>query len=129
MIPYYPQANGVMERNNRTLGDALHALLLDRDSLELYRLLPHIMHTMRVTPNSGTGETVNYRELRLPDELSGHPPPLPPDSTTKYALDRDEELRSAHLASQIRQLQIREEDQEEPLLYTTRDRVWVFNMH
>lgn len=81
---YRAQANGVVDRNNHTLGGTLQVLLLDRDPLEWDRLLPHIMRTMRATPHSATGETTNYlmigRELRLPDELSGYSPPLPPHS-------------------------------------------------
>ena len=71
--PYHAQANGVVERNNRGLGDALRALLLDRDQKDWDLLLPQIMRAFRGTPHTATGETANYmmlgREARLLDQL------------------------------------------------------------
>ena len=75
--PYHPQANGVVERGNRGLGDSLRALLLTRGQEEWDLLLPQIMRAFRGTPHSVTGETANMlmlgRELRLPDLVDCNP--------------------------------------------------------
>lgn len=77
--PYHPQGNGVVERNNRTLTEALRALL-DAEDGEWDEWAARIMRTFRATPHSATGETPNFlffgRELRLPDNLSARRPPL-----------------------------------------------------
>ena len=76
--PYHPQGNGVVERNNRQLGDSLRALLLGRGQEEWDLLLPQIMRALRGTPHSTTGETSNAlmlgRETRLPDQLQYQTP-------------------------------------------------------
>ena len=54
---YHPQANGMVERGNRGLGDALRALLLRRAQEEWDRLLPQIMRAFRGTPHSTTGDS------------------------------------------------------------------------
>ena len=70
--PYHPQGNGVVERGNRTLGDALRTLLLASTQEDWDCLLPHIMRTLWATQHSSTGETANSlvlgREVRLPDK-------------------------------------------------------------
>ena len=69
--PYHPQANGVVERNNRLLGDSLRAMLLEKDQEDWDLVLPQIMRAFRGTPHTTTGETPNLmmlgRELKLPD--------------------------------------------------------------
>ena len=71
--PYNLQANGVVEKNDRVLGDSLRALLLRRGQDEWDLLLPQLIRAYRGTPHSTTGETANLmmlgRELRLPDQL------------------------------------------------------------
>ena len=77
--PYHPQANGVVERGNRVLGDALRALLLERSQEDWDLVLPQLLRAFLGTSQSGTGETANLlmlgRELRLPDLLMNSPPP------------------------------------------------------
>ena len=62
---YHPQSNGVVERNNRTLGDALRSLLLNYDEPQENwdQLLPQLMRSFRATPHSSTEETANYLML------------------------------------------------------------------
>jgi transposase InsO family protein len=83
--PYHPQANGMVERNNRGLGDSLRSLLLNQGQDEWDLLLPRVMRTFRGTPHTVTKETANYmtfgRELRLPNQINSHPPQLEVDST------------------------------------------------
>ena len=71
--PYHPQGNGVVERGNRTLGDALKTHLLSKSQEDWDKLLPEIMRAFRATPHSTLGETANQlmlgREVRLPDQL------------------------------------------------------------
>lgn len=75
---YRPQANGVVERNNRTLGDALRTSLLDGDQRDWDQVLPHTMRALRALLYSTTKKIASYlmlgRELRLQDELYRHVP-------------------------------------------------------
>jgi len=75
---YHPQGNGVVERNNRMLGDALRSLLLGRGQEEWDVVLPQIMRAYRSTPHSATQETPNFLmlgwETRVPGHLTYHVP-------------------------------------------------------
>ena len=129
--PYHPQGNGVVERNNRGLGDSLRALLLQRGQDEWDDLLPQLMRAYRGTPHSVTGETANLmmlgRELRLPDQLEYYPPPTDFSPQHEFVVDINERLKQAHEALRQQQLEIRQEDQEKPPLFATEDLVWLEN--
>ena len=76
---YHPQANGMVERNNKGLGDSLQAMLLGGGQEEWDVLLPQLLRAYRGTLHTATGETANMmmlgRELKLPDQLQQQPPP------------------------------------------------------
>jgi len=78
MTPYHPQGNGVVERNNRMLGDSLRSLLIGRSQEEWDTVLPQIMRAYRSTPHFSTLETPNFlmlgRETRVPEHVTYHVP-------------------------------------------------------
>ena len=129
--PYHPQANGIVERNNRLLGDSLCTLLIDKGQDEWDLLLPQVMRAFRGTPHTSTGETPNLlmlgRELRLPDQLQYLPPPVETTTRHQFVQDVRERLEEAHALLQDQQVKIRQEDDEEPPLFATGDRVWLEN--
>ena len=129
--PYHPQANGMVERNNRLLGDSLRAMLLDRGQEDWDLVLPQIMRAFRGTPHTATGETPNLlmlgRELRLPDQLLYTSPATEPATRHQYVLDMKERLEIAHSTLQERQIQVRQDDGEEPPLFAPEDLVWLEN--
>ncbi|XP_067942986.1 uncharacterized protein [Watersipora subatra] len=54
--PYHPWANGIIERNNRYLGNFLRTMLLERGQEERNELLPQVMRAYRGTPLSSPGQ-------------------------------------------------------------------------
>ena len=129
--PYHPQGNGIVERNNRKLGDSLRTLLLSRGVEEWDTLLPQIMRAFRGTPHSVTGETANFmllgRELRLPDMLQHFPPDPQTDIRSQYVVDVQDRLREAHQVLREQQQDVRHEDTEEPPLFSPGDMVLLLN--
>ena len=129
--PYHPQANGIVERNNRSLGDSLRTLLLNKGVDEWDRVLPQIMRTFRGTPHATTGETANLmmlgRELRLPDQLQYQQ--LHAEEMSREDYMRESQLQLSALHQQIRSLQksVRQENTEEPLTFTPGDLVLLEN--
>ena len=129
--PYHPQSNGIVERNNRTLGDALRTLLLRRGPEEWDLLLPQIMRAFRATPHSATKETPNAlmlgRELRLPDQLMINPPTRTFQDTSEYVQTVHRRLEEAHDALRDLQWEVQQEDAEEPTLFKEGDLVLLEN--
>ena len=117
--PYHPQANGVVERNNRLLGESLRAMLLNRGQEDWDLVLPQIMRAFRGTPHTTTGETPNMmmlgREVRLPDQLLYAAPPTELTTRHQYVLEMKARLQSVHSELQEKQIKVRQEDGEEPL--------------
>lgn len=70
---YQLQANGVVERSHRILGDSLRVLLLRRGQDEWEELLLQLVRAYRGTLHFANGETANHlksgKERRLPDQL------------------------------------------------------------
>ena len=107
--PYHPQANGIVERNNRGLGDSLRSMLLGRGQDEWDVLLPQLLRAYRGTPHTATGETANMlmgRELRLPDQLQHHPPPNESSPQHEFVIEMKERLEQAHEALRQEQLKV-----------------------
>ena len=129
--PYHPQANGIVERNNRTLGDGLRVKLLGGSQDEWDRVLPHIMRSMRALPHSVTKETPNLlmygRELRLPDQLLYSMPPVGETHVHEYSKQLVSDMQDAHDCLREMQKDLRTEDSEEPLLYKIGDQVLLEN--
>jgi len=130
--PYHPQENGVIERNNRMLGDALRSLLLGRSQEEWDVVLLRIMRAYRSIPHSATQETQNFlmlgRETRVPEYLTYHVP-VPESSVHEYVGRLIEIMGKAHDALWAQQWQIRTENLEEPPLYQVGDWVWMVSYH
>lgn len=67
---YHPQANDIVEWNNRVLGDSLRALLPRHGQEEWNTLLSHIMRAYQEITQSTTGKTIKRtvfdQELWLP---------------------------------------------------------------
>ena len=56
--PYRPQSNGLVERNNKTIGNALRSYSMDhQETWDLY--LPSIVFSMNNTENRSTGLPIN----------------------------------------------------------------------
>ena len=129
--PYRPQANGLCERLNRTLGDALRTMLAETASpiTDWDLLLPQLMRSIRSVPHTATGETANYlmlgREVRLPASLLHEITSHETQSADSYALQLQNRLKKAHELLRNKQLQNRVEDSEEPPLFKIGDLVWL----
>jgi hypothetical protein len=129
---YHPQSNGVVERGNRALGDALRSLLHSyaqgQDCWD--GLLPQLMRSFRATPHSKTEETANFlmlgRECRLPDQLVHGTHSIQQLTRTEYARGLSERLQSAHDLLRSQQLlPLRSADSEEELMFQPGDLVLV----
>ena len=124
--PYHPQGNGIVERGNRTIGDFLRALLINRTQDEWDRFLPQIMRTLRASPHASTGETANMmmlgRELRLLDQILC---PTTMDEAQERAtyVELQKRLEVTHEIIRQQQVITRQQNTDEPLLFLPGDQV------
>lgn len=128
-IPYHPQGNGMVERNNRPLGDSLRVLIIDIGHENWDLVIPQILRAFRAAPHSLTQETANSlmlgRELPLPDDSVYEKTPSKPAPRNIYVQQTKDHPREAHDFIRKRELDIRMEDTEEPPLYSKGDLVWL----
>ena len=131
--PYHPQANGVVERGNRDLGDKLHSMLLGRDEEDWDLLLPQIMRTIRASLHKQTSETANFtmlgRETRLPEHLMYGPAADGNSSRESYAAELANHMEAAHDKLRAQQLQIRTGYRHEEPLFKVGQLVWLRTKH
>ena len=129
--PYHPQGNGLVERGNRDLGDALRSLLLNSDEREWDLLLPQIMRGIRASPHKSTGVTSNElmfgRELLLPDQLVYGRKVARPETREAYAIKLQDRLQKAHEALRQQQTEIRNADYCEPPAFREGEYVLMIN--
>jgi hypothetical protein len=129
--PYHAAGNGVVERGNRDLGDALRSLLLGAEETDWDLMLPHIMRSIRATPHHTTGETANYlmfgRELKLPDQLVYGSSIEKPMTREAYAVKLQERLQKVHDGLRQEQQRIRETDPVGPPKFTEGEYVLMVN--
>ena len=127
--PYHPQANGVVERGNRDLGDMLRSLLIGKDEEDWDLLLPQIMRTIRASPHKQTGETANFmmlgREVRLPEHLIYGPAASNTTSRERYAAELADRMEEAHDKLRGQQLQLRTGDRQEEPSFKAGQLVWL----
>jgi len=104
--PYHPQGNGVVEHNNRMLGDSLRSLFLGRGQGGVSTSDT----AYRSTPHTSTSETPNLlmlgRETRVPDHLTYHIPEQK-YSIHEYASKLVEKMQVAHEILREKHWQVR----------------------
>jgi transposase InsO family protein len=128
--PYHPQGNGVVERGNKDLGNALRAALLNRDDTDWDLVLPYLTRSIRGMPHSLTGETPNYlmfgRELTLPDTLVSGVEETS-ISREEYAVLIHNRMTEAYDTLREKQANIRLADHQQPPAFEVGDQVWLKN--
>lgn len=128
--PYRAQANSVVERLNRTIGNSLRALLIENDDKDWDLYIPQLMKAVRASPHRITGETANFlmfgREVKLPHSLVMDRSMEPSyTSTTEYAKKLENTLHKAYQAIRDAQIKVRDSDTEEPSIFRKGDMVWL----
>ena len=91
--PYHPQANGQVERFNRTLEDMLSKYAVDHQR-DWDRFVPLVLFAYRASKHESTGETPNAlmfgRQVRLPLDVAWNLPGIREMPTHEYAIQLEE---------------------------------------
>ena len=101
--PYHPQADGMVERFNRTL-EAMLGTVVEEDQSDWDEQIPFVLAAYRASSHASTGFSPNFlmmgREVTLPVEVMyGRTPGLTEENQrgeAAYAADVRERLREAH---------------------------------
>ena len=113
------------------LGDAIRALLLDREQGDWYLVLPQLSRAFSGTSQASTGGTANMlmlgRELRLLDLLMNNPLLSDQQVHSEYVQKMVERLEEAITLLRKQQMAVRQDDCEKLLLSQTGDLVLVQN--
>ena len=97
--PLHPQSDGMVERFNRTLLNAV-AKMVDANQRDWDEQLPLVMMAYRSSRHDSTKFSPNYlqfgREVRLPADIVVPPPPGRQSSSLEYVGRLQEKLADAH---------------------------------
>ena len=99
--PYNPKSDGMIERYNRTIANAVSLMIEPvKQQRDWDRYLPHVGFAYRSCVHETTGESPNMmmlgRELALPMDLMVEGPLDEPDYDTDYAEELRERIRLIH---------------------------------
>ncbi|XP_067940632.1 uncharacterized protein [Watersipora subatra] len=128
--PYYPQTNGIVERNNQGLKDSLRTLLMARgqDKWNLLLLAEESIPRYFLLHDRRDGQHV---DVGIGAEVAG-PVGRPPLSTEyfpahKHTLIVQRRLHAVHKALQQSHIEMRQKDREKLPLYAPDNWVWLTN--
>ena len=98
--PYHPMSNGLVERFNRTLKDAL-SKFVDTDQRDWDQILPFLMMAYRSAEHESSGFSPNEmmlgRRVHLPANLMWERPPEEISHvTSEYVRDLEDHMERAH---------------------------------
>ena len=129
--PYHPHANGMMERNNKDLGDSLRAQLLEKRQEEWDLLLPQWMRAYR-----GASHTLQERQPTCWCWVGNYVyqinyninPPLDKFGPQhEFVIHMRVRLEHADEVLRQQQLEIKQDHHEEPPLFVPGNIVWLQN--
>ncbi|XP_072033311.1 uncharacterized protein [Amphiura filiformis] len=99
--PYNPKSDGLVERYNRTITNAVSLMLLPlQDQKEWDKCLPYVGFAYRSSVQASTGESPNMmmlgREVSAPVDLVFGAVPGEGECATDYAEELRERMRGVH---------------------------------
>ena len=98
--PYHPSSDGLVERENATIGQLLNAMVKDYADWDI--MLPFVMMSYRSSVHESTCETPNMvmtgRQINLPlDVMTQENSELRHEHTPEYVQKLEEDLRSCYM--------------------------------
>ena len=138
--PYHPQADGMVERFNRTL-EAMLSTVVEEDQSDWDEQIPFVLAAYRASSHASTGFSPNFlmmgREVTLPVKVMyGRTPGLTEENQrgeAAYAADVRERLREAHRVAYERMGRMAErqkryrDDGVAHITYPVGSLVWMFH--